>query len=76
MEWPSSIALTSEQTEEAMEHGADMNTYIAENLLQFVDGSKALSEWDSYVAGLENLGMEGVRAVYQEAYDEYIAIYG
>ncbi len=76
IDWPDAITLTSEQTEECMEHGSDMNTYISENVLLFVDGSRPLSEWDNYVAGLEALGVNEVQKVYQEAYDDFIAIYG
>ena len=41
-----------------------------------MDGSRALSEWDNYVAGLESLGINEVQKVFQEAYDDFMAIYG
>ncbi len=48
-------------------------TYISENYLAFVDGSKPLSEWDSYEKGLADIGLADFLAIYQEAYDAYKA---
>lgn len=71
--WPIGIDFTQEQTDEVNKYLSDLTTYISENYLGFVDNSKPLSEWDSYVAGLYELGWGEVLAVYQEAYDAYIA---
>jgi hypothetical protein len=51
----------------------DLMTYISENYLAFVDGSKPLSEWDSYEKGLADIGLADFLAIYQEAYDAYKA---
>ena len=39
----------------------------------FVDGSAPLSEWDSYRAELESIGLNDLLAVVQEAYDDFMA---
>ncbi|MBR3058992.1 MAG: hypothetical protein IKG89_00075 [Oscillospiraceae bacterium] len=71
-EYPTGAKLDQEQNEEVERYKNDLVTYIAENYLAFVDGSKPLSEWDSYVNGLMQHGFEQVVALYQDAYDRYI----
>jgi putative aldouronate transport system substrate-binding protein len=71
--WPIGVSFTQEQTDEVNKYLSDLTTYISENYLGFLDNSKPLSEWDEYVAGLYQLGWAEVLAVYQEAYDAYIA---
>ena len=39
----------------------------------FVDGSKPLSEWDSYRSELEAIGLLNLLDVVQEAYDDFMA---
>ena len=72
-DWPAGIKLTQEQTDVINEYSNDAITFLSENYLAFVDSSKPLSEWDSYVSGLLDLGMDNIIAVYQEAYDDYMA---
>ena len=72
MAWPSAIQFDSEDTERLSAIGADIQTFIAENYLQFVDNSRPLSTWDDYVAQLT--AMEGwyeALDIYQRAYDEF-----
>jgi hypothetical protein len=71
--YPTGISFTNEQSEDLATYGSDLGTYISENYLAFIDGSKPLSEWDSYAAELYNIGLNEVLAVYQEAYDAYVA---
>ena len=49
-------------------------TFISENFLAFLDGSKALDEWDTYVAALYDMGWEEVRQIKQDAYEAFIAL--
>ena len=51
---------------------SDMATFIRENYLAFVDGSIPMSQWDTYAAGLEVVGLDRYLAVYQQAYDNYL----
>ena len=71
--WPTAITFTDEQRERINQYSSDIGTYISENYIAFVDNSKSLSEWDSYVEGLKDIGMTEALAVYQEAYDAYMA---
>jgi putative aldouronate transport system substrate-binding protein len=48
----------------------NITDYINQNALQFVTGSKSLdTDWDAYVAGLEQLDLAGYLATMQAAYD-------
>lgn len=71
--YPSGISFTNEQTDILAKYGNDIGTYLSENYLAFIDGSKPMSEWDSYVAGFESMGLDKILEVYQEAYDAYVA---
>jgi hypothetical protein len=64
--WPAAAKLTTEQANEADAYTADIATYISENYLSFIDGSKPLSEWDGYVETLRSIGMDEVIAIYQQ----------
>ena len=70
--YPSVITFTAEQNDILAQYGSDLESYLSENYLQFVDGSKPLSEWDSYVAELNKIGLDQVLAVYQSAYDDFL----
>ena len=70
--WPSDCVLNAEEQEEANSIMSDMATFIRENYLAFVDGSIPMSQWDTYAAGLEVVGLDRYLAVYQQAYDNYL----
>lgn len=72
-ELPTGMEFTAEQSGEISSYGSDVLTYISENFLAFVDGSKPMSEWAAYEAGLNDVGLPGLLSVYQEAYDEFMA---
>ncbi len=72
-DWPSGVSLTDEQTARANQLMADIGTFVQENYLAFVDGSKPISEWDGYIEGLKGLGMDELVGIYQDAYDAYAA---
>lgn len=71
--YPSGVSYTDEQSSALAQLGNDVGTYLEENYVQFLDGSKPLSEWDKYVEGLKSIGIEEIRSIYQEAYDAYMA---
>ena len=48
----------------------NITDYVNQNALQFVTGAKDLdSDWDAYVAGLEQLNLTGYLETMQQAYD-------
>ncbi|MBD2846978.1 extracellular solute-binding protein [Paenibacillus sp. IB182496] len=48
----------------------DINTYLQENLVQFVMGSKPI-DWDKFRSDLNGLGIEEVVAIKQAQYDRF-----
>ncbi|MBP2351855.1 putative aldouronate transport system substrate-binding protein [Kribbella aluminosa] len=49
----------------------NIENYVQQNDLQFVTGSKSLdSDWDSYVKGLDSLGLKRYLEIQQTAYDK------
>ena len=72
-EWPSSVKLNDEEREETNQLFTDLNTYYEENYVAFVDGSKPLSEWDSYLNDIKSFGYDRIQELYQQAYDRYMS---
>ncbi len=49
----------------------NIQSYISQNSLQFITGSKSLDkDWDAYVKGLEGVGLSRYLQVWQDAYDK------
>ncbi len=71
--YPSSISLSAEEIEQANPDNSQLGTYIAEMKWKFITGQEPLSNFDTYVAELERLGIQKVVDVYQKAYDAYNA---
>lgn len=76
MQWPSAVTFTPEQNSRLADLGSDIKTYITENYLQFVDNSRPLSDWETYVAGFDQLGWSEAREIYQTAYDDFMERFG
>ena len=72
-EWPSEVKMNDEEREETTQLMTDLNTYFQENYIQFVDGTKPMSEWDSYIADINTFGYQRVQELYQTAYDRYMS---
>ncbi len=50
----------------------DIQTYIDEALLKFILGDKPMSEWDSYVKTVNDMGMTQIIEIYQKAYERWL----
>jgi putative aldouronate transport system substrate-binding protein len=49
----------------------NLDNYVQQNALQFVTGSKNIdTDWDSYVKGLDGLGLKRFLEIQQNAYDK------
>jgi putative aldouronate transport system substrate-binding protein len=75
-DWPSSTAKPNkDQQDEVDTYLLDANTWFAENVMLFFDGSKELTKpnWDAYVSGLKEIGYERYTLVMQNVYDAYAA---
>ena len=64
---------TAEESQELNDIQNDIVIYVKECINKFVIGEKSLDEWDDYVARVESMGIEDALAIYQKAYDRYMA---
>lgn len=73
--YPDSIVFTVEENEAIGEYEGDFLTYAPGAILSFLSGNTPLNDetWDAYVAECENLGINEIVQVYQDAYDQYVA---
>ena len=70
---PSGFRLSDEESEEVSTYSGDLTTYLVETYAAFFTGDKPLSEWDAYQADLSGIGLDQVTAIYQNAYDAFMA---
>jgi putative aldouronate transport system substrate-binding protein len=52
---------------------SDINIYVDEMTLRFIRGEEPLTNWDTYVRNVRNMGLDTVVRNYQTAYDRYMA---
>ena len=70
---PTGVSLTSEETEKVTTALSDITTAASTYTLQFILGDVDFTQWDSYCAEIEAMGLAGVVSVYQNAYERYNA---
>lgn len=63
------LAFTDEETNTINMHASALRSYIEENLIHFINGTKSMEEWDAYVEGANALGLEEFLGVYESAYN-------
>ena len=68
-------SFTVEENAEIAKYEQDMLTYAQETCLRFMTGETELTDaaWNDYVSTMEQMGIHEIIAVYQEAYDQYLA---
>ena len=70
------LPIVSPTVEEAERHAAimvDINTFVLESTINFITGTKPLSEFDDYVETVESLGIKESIGILQDQYDRYMA---
>lgn len=71
---PTAMTLNTDQAEEYSQIFNDINTMAEERIGKFVTGEADIeTEWDAFQQDLINMGIEDCIAIYQDAYDTYIA---
>lgn len=74
---PAALTLTTDQTEEYTPVFNDLNTMAEERIGKFITGEADIETgWDQFQADLISMGIEDCIAIYQEAYDTYVASKG
>ena len=67
------ISLTPEENTRRAEIMTNVNTYTNEMILKFIIGTEPLSNFDRYIAQLNQYGMQEAIRITQAAYDRYMA---
>ena len=68
-----STSLNTEESDKVNQFYGDIKTYIEQSVLEFVIGNRDLSEFDAYVARIQEMGIDQVTACYQDAYERYLS---
>ena len=66
------ISLTTEESDIYTSTYNDINTYVSETVLLFINGDKPLDEFDEFVDNIKNLGIQDCLDCQQAAYDRYL----
>jgi len=64
------LPFNQEQQDNIKNLNSDMQTYVKEEIDKFLLGQKPMSEWDSFLAGLEDLNTDELLDIYTQAYNE------
>ena len=70
---PNYVTLTTEESAEYTGIIADITAYAESELTKFLFGDRDISEWDTFTAELENMGIYDAIEIYQGAYDRQTA---
>lgn len=70
---PTGVTLTADETQQVTAALSDITTAASTETLQFIMGTKDFSEWDSYCAEMEAMGLGDIIEIYQTAYERYLA---
>ena len=69
-----SLHRTQEDTDRYFECFPNIDSHITQWTAAFITGEKDIdADWDEYIQGLENLGLQDIIDGYQRAYDSYMA---
>ena len=67
------VSATSEEAEELAALESSISTYVEEELTKFIMGIRDISEYDSFVESLKQMGVDRAIEIKQAAYDRYMA---
>jgi putative aldouronate transport system substrate-binding protein len=71
---PAALSLSTDQSERYSSKFNDINTMAEERVGKFITGESDIeTEWDTFQEDLISMGIEECIAIYQEAYDSYMA---
>ena len=63
------MVFTEEEASEASTIEVEVQKYAKEQRVLFITGQKSLdTDWDAYVSGLQNLGIDRIVELYNTAY--------
>ena len=62
------MPLNSEEESEAAVIKDDLKAYVTENLSKFLLGQRPMSEWDAFLAGVDEMNAPRLLEIYDAAY--------
>lgn len=68
---PQAISLSADEMEQFSLLTSDLSTMISENIVRFIDGTRSMDQWDSFIEQLRDMGLEESCQIYQTALDRY-----
>ena len=66
------VNFTQEENDELGTILTDLHAYQDESMFGFIMGTMDLSNWDSYLSQMKNIGAEKAIEIYQKAVDRYM----
>jgi len=69
---PSGVQLSSDESMVYAKYYSDIETYVAENTVAFINGSRPLSEFDAFVKAIKDMGIEECIKVKQAALERFV----
>lgn len=68
------VSFTTEESETISQYQTDIETYVIECLAKFITGDMDVdADYDAFADQVMNLGSEEIKAVYQAAYERFMA---
>ncbi len=71
--YPNSVTMTTDENMESSTIYNAIAAYIFETSLKFITGEESLDNWDNYLKTLDDMGLEKMLQIRQNAYDRYMA---
>ena len=70
---PTTLTMTSDENSEYASYYTEIEAYVQENNVKFINGQRSLDEYDEYRETLKSMGIEKCAEIYQTALDRYNA---
>lgn len=71
--YPTLVSMTAEESEEFANIMSDIATYSLEHMIAMITGEEPVSNLDTYIATINEMGIENSIKIKQDAYDRYLA---
>jgi|GEM_PF-909723 len=65
------LSFSAEENSLISQKLTDIQTYVDENLLNFILGKKPMTDWDNYVKGVKDMGIDQILDIYQKSYERW-----
>lgn len=63
------ITFTNEELDKITQYETGLNTFYDENIINFIEGKRDMSEWDTFVKEVKEKNLDDVMKVYNDAYN-------